>query len=76
MLSQKDLGEIKKLIEKKIRHLPTKDEFFAKMAEIMSELKAIREEQAIFTHRQSEHSDTLENHETRISKLETSSVIQ
>lgn len=85
MLSKKDLHEIELLIEKKLeekleekfnermKFLPTKDEFYTRMDEVMGELKAIREEQALITGRVSTHSDQLENHETRISKLEQTS---
>ncbi len=47
-LTQKDLDEIESLVkdtvEEKIKHLPTKDDFYGKMDEVMGELKAIREE--------------------------------
>ncbi|MBL7159721.1 hypothetical protein ISS85_04545 [Candidatus Microgenomates bacterium] len=74
MLTQKDLNEIEQLIneqlKEKIKFLPTKDEFYIKMDEVMGELKAIREEQTLVTGRISEHTDILEDHETRIVKLE------
>ena len=70
MLTQKDLGEIKILIKEETKYLPTKDEFYTKMDEVMGELKAIREEQTLITGRVSGHTDTLEDHETRIEKLE------
>ena len=47
-----------------LSHLPTKDEFYEKMDEIMGELKAIREEQTV----QSKH---LSNHEDRLHKIES-----
>ena len=51
MLTQKDFDEIEKLIGKRLdekfresyRLLPSKEEFFNKMDEIMGELKAIKE---------------------------------
>jgi hypothetical protein len=46
-----------------VSHLPTKDEFYTKMDEVMGELKAIREEQAL----QSQH---LSDHDDRIEKIE------
>ena len=46
------------------RHLPTKDEFYGKMDEVVGELKAIREEQSV----QSQH---LSDHEDRIQKIES-----
>ena len=47
-----------------LSHLPTKDEFYEKMDEVMGELKAIREEQPLQSHR-------LSNHEDRIQKIES-----
>lgn len=42
MLTQKDLDEIEEIVEEKldgkIKNLPTKDEFFSKMDEVMGEL--------------------------------------
>jgi hypothetical protein len=53
-----------KLVTKEdISHLPTKDEFYGKMDEVMGELKTIREEQAL----QSQH---LSDHDDRIEKIE------
>jgi hypothetical protein len=69
----KDLIEVtvEEVIDKKgvatndhIGNLPTKDEFYGKMDEVMGELKAIREEVAVLGHQVSEHDD-------RIDKLET-----
>jgi vacuolar-type H+-ATPase subunit E/Vma4 len=74
MLSQKDLDEIEELIEEKldekIKHLPTKDEFYTRMDELIGEVKAMREEQRVITGKISEHTDTLEDHESRITSLE------
>ena len=46
-----------------ISHLPTKDEFYDKMDEVMGELKAIREENT-------SNSGRLDRHEGRITELE------
>lgn len=77
MLTQKDLDEIERLIEEKlderIKFLPTKDEFFGRMDKAMKELKAIRKTIESLTGRVSDHSDQLEDHETRITKLESTS---
>ncbi len=74
MLTQKNLDEIEKLtrniVKEEIKHLPTKDEFYESMGKVMGELKAIREEQEVSTGKLSEHSDTLEDHETRLCKIE------
>ena len=48
--------ETKGLVTKAdISHLPTKDEFYGKMDEVMGELKAIREEVAVSTHQVADH---------------------
>jgi len=64
--------DIQKIVKEEIKHLPSKDDFFGKMDEVMGELKTIREEITLLGGRQSENSDQLENHEDRISKLEKS----
>lgn len=58
------LGEFKSLVTK------FKDEVMIGLDKVMGELKTIREEQEIITGRNSEHRETLENHDTRIGKLE------
>lgn len=78
MLTQKDLDQVEELFDErleekfndKLRGLPSKDEFYEKMDEVMGELKAIREEQTAGSGIFSEHSDILENHETRLKSLE------
>lgn len=68
MLTRKDLHEIELLIEEKLeekfkeklKFLPTKDEFYRKMDEVMGELKAIRDEMAIVTGRVAIHTDQLD----------------
>ena len=60
-----DAIETKGLVTKEdISHLPSKDEFYTKMDEVMGELKTIREEQPV----QSQH---LSEHEDRIQKVES-----
>lgn len=67
MLTQRDLDLIEKIInetiEEKTRNLPTKDEFFTKMDEVMGELQTKREEETILGHQVSDH-------EKRITDLE------
>ncbi len=59
MLTQRDLNLIEKIInetiEEKTRNLPTKDEFFTKMDQVVGELQAIREEDTILGHQVSDH---------------------
>jgi uncharacterized protein (UPF0305 family) len=66
MLSIKDLEEIRKLIKEETKYLPTKDDFYNKMDELMKELKDLREEVTVVT----SYKDQIEDHETRIGKLE------
>lgn len=67
MLTQKDINLIEEIVEEKleekIKFLPTKDEFYEKMDEVMGELKAIREEQTLQSYKIFDHDD-------RIVKLE------
>lgn len=47
-------------IKEKLSRLPTKDEFYTKMDEVMGELKAVREEQALQSQHLSDHDDRIE----------------
>lgn len=70
-LTQKDFIQIRLIVEngletkldekleEKLRNLPTKDEFFSKMDEVMGELKTIREEVEMVAHRSSNHEDRI-----------------
>jgi hypothetical protein len=69
----KDLIEVtvEEVIDKKgvaikdhIGNLPTKDEFYGKMDQVMGELKTIREEVAVLGHQVSNHGDRLEKLES------------
>lgn len=66
-LTQSDFDQIetlvKETVKEEISHLPTKDEFYGKMDEVMGELKTIREEHAV-------SSGQISNHEDRIASLE------
>ena len=64
---------IEEAIEKKglvtkedISHLPSKDEFYTKMDEVMGELKTSREEQTVQSQELSDHADRIEKIETHI----------
>ena len=62
-----DVIEKKELVTKSdISHLPTKDEFYGKMDEVMGELKAIREEAAVLGHQVSDHADRIDRIESRL----------
>lgn len=77
-LDNDDLEAIKGLIEitfdekldakldEKLSHLPTKDEFYTKMDEVMGELKTIREEQAVQSQHLSDHEDKIQTIESHI----------
>lgn len=47
-----------------------KDEVMTGLDQVMGELKGMREEQIVGSGKLSEHTDTLENHESRLQKLE------
>ena len=49
-----------------ISHLPTKDEFYVKMDEVVGELKAAREEQAVLSHQVADHADRLDRIESNL----------
>lgn len=78
MLTLKDLLKIEKLIDdkmeekfnEKLRFLPTKEEFFTKMDEVMGELKAMREAFDLHTGQHTDINDTQDNHEKRIKTIE------
>ncbi len=70
-LTQKDFDQVEEIIkeklDEKIKLLPSKDEFFQKMDEVMGELKTIREEQIIIGHQTTENEEritTLEKGQT------------
>lgn len=75
MLSIKDLDEIEKIvdekIEERIKNLPTKDDFFTSMDELMGELKSIRENSTVLSHQVSIHDDRIEKIEKKISSAIT-----
>lgn len=72
-LTKPDLGAIKILVEEVIeektesvlatkddlKHLPTKDDFYGKMDEVMGELQAIREEHTVSSGQVSDHEDRI-----------------
>jgi len=66
-LTQKDFDQIEELtrgiVKEEIKNLPTKEEFFSKMDEVVGELKTVREEQTTLSHQVS-------NHESRLKSLE------
>jgi len=70
-----DMDETLIGIKDKINLLPTKDEYFDSMDKLMKEVKDSRETQEISGNRLSNHSDQLENHEVRISKLEKVAIV-
>ena len=62
-----EVFETKGLVAKEdISHLPTKDEFYSKMDEVMGELKTIREEQTLQSQHLSDHDDKIEKIETHL----------
>ena len=80
-LDSDDLKAIENLIEVKVdevierrqlvtkedlSHLPTKDDFYEKMDEVVGELKASREEQAVLGHQVSDHGERIGRIESRV----------
>ena len=71
MLTPSDLKQISALLNlkledkleaklsEKLSHLPSKDDFYNQMDEIMGELKTIRQEHTFTQHRLSKHEDRL-----------------
>lgn len=75
MLTKQDLKHIEEIIDnrleikleekleekltEKLKYIPTTDLFLTKMAEVMGELKDIREEQTMLGYRVSTHSDDI-----------------
>ena len=80
-LDSDDLKAVEQIIEAKVgeviekrqlvmkedlSHLPTKDDFYAKMDEVVGELRASRDEQAVLSHRTSDHEDRIGRLESRM----------
>ena len=78
MLTQKDIDQIEEImdqkLDEKLKLLPTKDEFFTQMGEVMGELKAIREEHATQSLRLSNHEDRIETLEKLHPEIPPSSI--
>lgn len=68
MLTQKDLDQIEEVIDEKLdeklKFLPSKDEFYQKMDQIVGRLDSIDKNQAALTSLSQDHSDRLEKLET------------
>lgn len=62
-LTQKDFDQIEKVLDEKLdeklKILPTKEEFFSKMDEVMGELETAREEQTTLSHQVADHENRL-----------------
>jgi hypothetical protein len=70
MLTQGDIKVIEEIVEDKTKLLPTKEEFFSKMDEVMGELKATREAIDLHTGQHDEITDQIDDHEKRIKIVE------
>lgn len=69
----KEIDEVKEKIENvesQIKLIPSKEEFFGAMSELMGEVKSSKEEQTVISGQLSESQDRLDQHETRLSSLE------
>lgn len=71
MLTQRDITRLETLFATKEELQDVRNDMITRFDAVMFELKAIREDFAASTYRQSIHSDTLENHEERLTSLET-----
>ena len=58
--------ETKLVTKEDLSLLPTKDEFYTKMDEVVGELKTIREEQPLQSHKLSDHEDRIEKIESHL----------
>ncbi len=56
-------------IEEKLKYLPTKEEFFSRMDEMMGELRAMRQEQILLTHKVFKHDDEIDELQTDVAIL-------
>jgi len=56
--------KLEEKLDEKLRNLPSKEEFFDQTDKLMKELKDLREEDTILTHK------VYDNHEDRIDKIE------
>ena len=77
-LTKKDLDAIKDLmgvtideslerkLDEKLKHFPTKEEFFNQMDEVMKELKNIREETTVMGHQVRRNTKRIENVESNL----------
>jgi hypothetical protein len=75
MLTKTDLSNLQKIFVTReefnfgLQNL--RNDVITRLDALMHELQAMREEMTVFAYRQSEHSDQLENHATRLAGLET-----
>lgn len=70
MLTQGDIKVIEEIVDVKTKLLPTREEFFSKMDEVMGELKATREAIDLHAGQHEDIHDELDNHDKRLKKLE------
>ena len=61
LLREEIREEVPQIVEEKVGYLPTKDEFYTKMDEVMGELKAIREEVTVFSKYSKDHEDRIKD---------------
>ncbi|OGY10254.1 MAG: hypothetical protein A3H88_00015 [Candidatus Blackburnbacteria bacterium RIFCSPLOWO2_02_FULL_44_9] len=63
MLTQADFNEVEQLVKEvvreEIKHLPTKDEFFTKMDEVVGRLQKIEQELTVVAHQTKGHEDRI-----------------
>lgn len=70
MLTAKDISLLRDLFVTKNEFKKFTDKILGGLDAVMGELKTVREELVLISGRLSEDADSLENHETRLGKLE------
>lgn len=67
--------EVRDIVQQELRNqvgaLPTREEFFDAMDQLMGEVKAMREEQALGKQRIDDAEETLDAHDGRLTTLES-----
>lgn len=58
--------KLEEILDDKLGKLPNKEEFYSKMDEVVGELKTVREEQPLQSHRLSNHEDRIQNIESHL----------
>ena len=66
--------EVRDIVKEETKHLPSLEHFDQRMDKLSGEYKKIDEAETLLADTMSEHTDTLENHDQRITALENRKV--